>query len=525
MVNDFSKKIVFSTFIYYDHAWYKYLFDHFFSRVGAHIGHSVKNTIRQAGWMIYGYKWDLSIINLSKTIYAIKSAFVFICRASVKAKSIWFISQDKIFSKYIRYLAIKCGEFSSTFYWIRGLISNYIMISSFFFLRRPNSVFMRKDWLLDFTYSDWFFTKLRIPGCIFISSIYANMFQTKEAYQARIGCIGLVDTNTNSKICTLAIPANDDSLDWIVFIHDIFSEYILYKKLGMLLRWYYYIIVRRQRLSYFEKWMLYRIDKKGLQFSHNRIFSKNWGKYSIFYFPIWFISSFNSKFFPIIDKIFNRSDFNDKFVVLKKFFNVLFDNIVFGKRLLSVSLVKHWVKRPLFLDLISIGFWNESTLAFSNPYRFKYKLGSWIVFSRTYRFNKYDRSTLKKILSIYNISFLGGFLNSFFLQKLYLIFGSSSKYIYNWWEKLSYLLLFGRKKVARLWLYTAKGYRKSTNFSQSEIYLYRFFLWESNPLFSKFKESHKNKNIKLHEPELLPKEFPSTINKKHKFSIKNYVHL
>jgi len=39
------------------------------------------------------------------------------------------------------------------------------------------------------------------------------MFQTKEAYQARIGCIGLVDTNTNSKICTLAIPANDDSLD------------------------------------------------------------------------------------------------------------------------------------------------------------------------------------------------------------------------------------------------------------------------------------------------------------------------
>jgi hypothetical protein len=56
-----------------DPYWYKYAYVNFFSTVGAHIGHTLVNTVRQASWMIYGYKWDLAIINLAFTINTIKS--------------------------------------------------------------------------------------------------------------------------------------------------------------------------------------------------------------------------------------------------------------------------------------------------------------------------------------------------------------------------------------------------------------------------------------------------------------------
>jgi ribosomal protein S2 len=45
------------------------------------------------------------------------------------------------------------------------------------------------------------------------------------------GCIGLLDTNANINECSLAIPANDDSIDSVVLLNDIFAELILYKKL------------------------------------------------------------------------------------------------------------------------------------------------------------------------------------------------------------------------------------------------------------------------------------------------------
>ena len=91
--------------------WYKYAFVNLFSSVGAHIGHSFKNTIRQAAWMIYGYKWGLSIINLSLTISLIRSAFVLASFCASKARPFWFVTQDKTFYRYSRYLAIKCGDF------------------------------------------------------------------------------------------------------------------------------------------------------------------------------------------------------------------------------------------------------------------------------------------------------------------------------------------------------------------------------------------------------------------------------
>ena len=124
--------------------WYKYLFSSLFSNLGVHIGHSLINTLRQAAWMIYGFKWDLSIINLGLTVSAIKSAFVLVCGCALKMRPFWFVTQDLSFYRYSRYLAIKCGEFSSTSVWIRGMASNFSEVTLIFLQESPVMFFYEK---------------------------------------------------------------------------------------------------------------------------------------------------------------------------------------------------------------------------------------------------------------------------------------------------------------------------------------------------------------------------------------------
>lgn len=64
-----------------------------------------------------------------------------------------------------------------------------------------------------------------------VSSVFFSNFATKDSFKGFVGCVGLLDTNALADYCVLAVPSNDDSVDWVVFVNDVFSEYILLKKL------------------------------------------------------------------------------------------------------------------------------------------------------------------------------------------------------------------------------------------------------------------------------------------------------
>jgi ribosomal protein S2 len=282
-------------------AWYKYLSIDLYSAMGLHIGHSISNSIRQASWMIYGFKWDISIINLTLTIYALKASFSLAAGCATKARPFWFVTQDKSFSRYSRYLAIKCGEFSSTLHWIRGMGSNFGALTAHYFKSRPKYVYMRKDLLKDLLYSEWFFTRLTWPGGVLVSSIFHSSLITKDVLKGYSGCIGLLDTNANINECSLAIPANDDSIDSVVLLNDIFAELILYKKLWAVLKWYYSLEKEVREENFFERWVSNRTSV--LIGRDKQYFSKKFGKYSPYFFPVWFISNFNRAFNPPVDNL------------------------------------------------------------------------------------------------------------------------------------------------------------------------------------------------------------------------------
>jgi len=186
-------------------------------------------------------------------------------------------------------------------YWIRGMASNYPEINFTYFTRKPRYVFMRKDLLFDLNFTDWFFTRLSWPGAMLISSVFFSSFATRDALKGFAGCIGLLDTNANSKNCLLAVPSNDDSIDWIVFINDVFSEYILFKKLWAALRWHFFLKKTPDIYPFFEDW--FSMKSSNFLFNNTFYFSKKFSQYHLFYFPLWFISSFNSGFFPIVEKL------------------------------------------------------------------------------------------------------------------------------------------------------------------------------------------------------------------------------
>lgn len=148
---------------------------------------------------------------------------------------------------------------------------------------------MRKDRLFDLNFAEWFFTRLSWPGGMLLSSVFYSSFATRDAFKGKVGCAGLLDSNANSKNCTLAIPSNDDSIDWVVFINDVFSEYILVKKLWAVLRWHYFLLRRKDRSFFFDNWLSLQAKTKFV--FNRRSFSKKFGKYSIYYFPLWYISS------------------------------------------------------------------------------------------------------------------------------------------------------------------------------------------------------------------------------------------
>lgn len=478
----------------YNVFWYRYLYISLFSSTGCHVGHSIWNTLRQSSWMIYGYKWDLVIINLVLTMNSVKALFTAVSLCVRRNRPFWFVTQDKSFYRYSRYAALKCGEFSSTLYWIRGMASNFGEVCTNFFLRKPKFVFMRKDHLYDLNYANWFLTRLCTPGGMLLSSVFYSSFVVKDAFSGFVGCFGLLDSNASSRYCSYVIPSNDDSIDWIVFINDIVSEFILYKKLWSVLKWYYFILKRPLKYAFFDKWMTLSL-KKNLVFD-KKLFSKKFGKYSLFFFPLWFISSLNNKFSPVISKLVLRlSNFNVK--ISKNVLRHIFSDVVIKKKLLLFSETVAFYGKPLFFMQDSYTkFLGELNWQMRTPHSFRLVLYNRVITRK--RFTSFVRKFQRNLnLAHYigyinKISALMGFRLRFIYQRFALIFRNRLYSKNHCWENC---FIYRRWNVLIMGWFLRLGFRKRLRktvkpfkFFPSELSFRTFFFFD--PLKYEFTNKH-----------------------------------
>lgn len=111
--------------------------------------------------MIYGYRGGVCLIDMSKFMLMFRLGLVTIASAVARRKPVWFVTQDRPLGRYLKYYAQKCGEFASTFYWIRGMLSNFRVVSSlaesYYFM--SDILKNRRRFLFDTNFEEWFYTR------------------------------------------------------------------------------------------------------------------------------------------------------------------------------------------------------------------------------------------------------------------------------------------------------------------------------------------------------------------------------
>lgn len=204
--------------------------------------------------MIYGYRSGICVINVSKFMHMFRIGLFLISGVLARNKPIWFVTKEVALGRYLRFFANKCGEFSSTFFWVRGMLSNYKLLSTVAaaYFTMPELIKNRKSFLFGTNFDFWLFTRYTWPGLVFVSSVFSNYFVINEALVSQIPTMGICDTNAAPQGCTIAVPGNDDSVACIVFYSDLLAEFILYKKFLSLFIWFVNTRRSRRLLSFYE---------------------------------------------------------------------------------------------------------------------------------------------------------------------------------------------------------------------------------------------------------------------------------
>jgi ribosomal protein S2 len=235
---------------------------------GVHIGCSVKNTIFYAAWMLFIYRNNTWFIAISKYVYMLKIAFYTINNVVNAKAPFWFVNNSGIYAAVLKTLASKCGEFACGDYWIRGMLSNYLFVFASYKSHLHDSMFTTtcKRSLFRTNYDNWLLTRFSWPRAIFVTNSSESIIALKECMDANTPCIALNDTNLNSRLITIPLPSNDNSMQCLIFHNDLIARFVLVSKLNAVSSWYYNIR-NKKRLVSFDEWVFKKsiIGKKVYQ--------------------------------------------------------------------------------------------------------------------------------------------------------------------------------------------------------------------------------------------------------------------
>ena len=195
---------------------------------GVHFGHQVRRWDPRMKKYIFAERNGIHIIDLQKTVIAIREAYDAIRRIVAEGKSILFVGTKKQAQAIIQKEAQRCGMFYVNNRWLGGMLTNFSTIKkslarlkkiekmevdgTFENLTKKEVATLQKEK-----------TKLEknlggikemkdLPGAIFIIDTRKEVIAIKEARQLGIPIIAIVDTNCNPEGIDYPIPGNDDAI-------------------------------------------------------------------------------------------------------------------------------------------------------------------------------------------------------------------------------------------------------------------------------------------------------------------------
>ncbi|MDR1095546.1 MAG: 30S ribosomal protein S2 [Spirochaetaceae bacterium] len=210
---------------------------------GVHFGHQVKRWDPRMAKYIFAERNGIHIIDLQKTIQAIKDAYDAVRKVVVSGKTVLFVGTKKQAQLAIQKEAERCGMFYVSNRWLGGMLTNFSTIKKSL-LRLKKLEKMEVDGTLEnltkkeIARMDKERSKLQknlggikemkdLPGVIFIVDTRMESIAVTEAKKMGIPIVAVVDTNCNPEGISYPIPGNDDAIRSITLFTSIIANAVI----------------------------------------------------------------------------------------------------------------------------------------------------------------------------------------------------------------------------------------------------------------------------------------------------------
>ena len=210
---------------------------------GVHFGHQVKRWDPRMKKYIFAERNGIHIIDLQKTIAAIKDGYDEVRKVTASGKSILFVGTKKQAQQAVQKEAERCGMFYVNNRWLGGMLTNFSTIKKS--LQRLKKI---EKMEIDGTFEN--LTKKEVaalqkekskleknlggikemkelPGAVFIIDTHKEQLAVAEARRMGIPIIAVVDTNCNPEGIDYPIPGNDDAIRAISLFTSIIANAVI----------------------------------------------------------------------------------------------------------------------------------------------------------------------------------------------------------------------------------------------------------------------------------------------------------
>lgn len=201
---------------------------------GAHFGHQSRKWHPAMKEYIYMEKDGIHIFDLAKTATQLQQAYNFAYDLGAKGKVLVFVATKRQARDIAKAAAEDAGAMYITARWLGGLLTNWEQVYKS--LKRMIDIeeglatdkfkgytkFERNQMEKEQGRLERFFAGIRKlrqrPDALFVIDPSREKNAVKEAVTMNVPIIALVDSNTDPRPVTVAIPANDDAVTSIEFI-------------------------------------------------------------------------------------------------------------------------------------------------------------------------------------------------------------------------------------------------------------------------------------------------------------------
>jgi small subunit ribosomal protein S2 len=210
---------------------------------GVHFGHQVKRWDPRMKKYIFAERNGIHIIDLQKTIQAIKDAYEAVRKTVASGKTVLFVGTKKQAQQAIQKEAERCGMFYVNNRWLGGMLTNFVTIKKSL-LRLKKLEKMEVDGTFENLTKKEIAslnkerTKLQKnlggikemkdpPGILFIIDTRKEAIAVTEAQRMGIPIVAVVDTNCNPEGINYPIPGNDDAIRAITLFTQIVANAVV----------------------------------------------------------------------------------------------------------------------------------------------------------------------------------------------------------------------------------------------------------------------------------------------------------